>query len=65
MQCSLRPDVAKHLLAQDLLLLKTLPEAQRTQELTPWLGLDLATTWHHLISFQILPPEGRRPGPDG
>ena len=27
---------------------KTLPEAQRTQKLTPWLGLNLATTWHHL-----------------
>ena len=28
--------------------LKTLPEAQRTQKLTPWLGLNLATTWHYL-----------------
>ena len=27
---------------------KTLPEAQRTQKLTPRLGLNLATTWHHL-----------------
>ena len=27
---------------------QTLPEAQRTQKLTPWLGLNLATTWHHL-----------------
>ena len=27
---------------------KTLPVAQRTQKLTPWLGLNLATTWHHL-----------------
>ena len=26
---------------------KTLPEAQRTQKLTLWLGLNLATTWHH------------------
>ena len=29
-------------------LRKTLPEAQRTQKLTPWLGLNLATTRHHL-----------------
>ena len=28
---------------------ETLTEAQRTQKLTPWLGLDLATTWHHLL----------------
>ena len=27
---------------------KTLPEAQRTQKLTPWLGINLATTRHHL-----------------
>ena len=27
---------------------KTLPEAQRTQKLTPRLGLNLATTWRHL-----------------
>ena len=27
---------------------QTLTEAQRTQKLTPWLGLNLATTWHHL-----------------
>ena len=27
---------------------KTLPEAQRTQKLTLWHGLDLATTWHKL-----------------
>ena len=27
---------------------KTLPEAQRTQKLTPWLGLNLSTTWHQL-----------------
>ena len=26
---------------------QTLPEAQRTQKLTPWLGLNLETTWHH------------------
>ena len=29
-------------------LFKTLPEAQRTQKLTPRLELDLATTWRHL-----------------
>ena len=28
--------------------IKTLPEAQRTQKLTPRLGLNLATTWRHL-----------------
>ena len=27
---------------------KTLPEAQRTQKLTPRLGLNLVTTWRHL-----------------
>ena len=27
---------------------ETLPEAQRTQKLTPRLGLNLATTWRHL-----------------
>ena len=27
---------------------KTLPEAQRTQKLTPRLGLNLTTTWRHL-----------------
>ena len=27
---------------------ETLPESQRTQKLTPRLGLNLATTWHHL-----------------
>ena len=27
---------------------QTLPEAQRTQKLTPRLGLNLATTWRHL-----------------
>ena len=27
---------------------KTLPEAQRTQILTPWLGLNIAPTWCHL-----------------
>ena len=27
---------------------KTLPEAQRTQKLTPWPGLNLTITWHHL-----------------
>ena len=29
-------------------LKETLPEAQRTQKLTPRLGLNLATTWRHL-----------------
>ena len=29
-------------------VLQTMPEAQRTQKLTPWLGLNLSTTWHHL-----------------
>ena len=29
-------------------IFKTLPEAQRTQQLTPWLRLNLATTWRHL-----------------
>ena len=37
---------------------KTLPEAQRTQKLTPWLGLNLATTWHLLHLLQICPPYG-------
>ena len=27
---------------------KTLPEAQRTKKLTPWLRLNSPTTWHHL-----------------
>ena len=35
---------------------KTLPEAQRTQKLTPWLGLNLATPWHLLHLLQICPP---------
>ena len=38
--------------------LKTLPEAQRTQKLTPWLGLDLATSWRHLHLLQIWQPDG-------
>ena len=38
--------------------LQTLPEAQRTQKLTPWLGLNLATTWHLLHLLQIWPPYG-------
>ena len=37
---------------------KTLPEAQRTQKLTPILGLNLATTWRHLHQLQIWPPDG-------
>ena len=37
---------------------KTLPEAQRTQILTPWLGLNLATTWHLLHYLQFWPPDG-------
>ena len=37
---------------------KTLPEAQRTQKLTPWLGLNLATIWHLLHLLQIWPPDG-------
>ena len=37
---------------------KTLPEAQRTQKLTPWLGLNLATTWHLLHLLKIWPPDG-------
>ena len=37
---------------------ETLPEAQRTQKLTTWLGLNLATTWHHLHMLQIWPPDG-------
>ena len=37
---------------------ETLPEAQRTQKLTPWLGLNLATTWHLLHLLQICPPYG-------
>ena len=36
--------------------IETLPEAQRTQKLTPWLGLNLATTWHHLHYLHIWPP---------
>ena len=36
---------------------KTLPEAQRTQKLTPRLGLNLATTWRHLHQLQIWPPD--------
>ena len=28
--------------------IKTLPVAKRTQKSTPWLGLNSATTWHHL-----------------
>ena len=39
-------------------LYKTLPEAQRTQKLTPRLGLNLATTWRHLHQLQIWPPDG-------
>ena len=37
---------------------ETLPEAQRTHKLTPWLGLNLATTWHLLHLLQIWPPDG-------
>ena len=40
---------------EDKCVLETLPEAQRTQKLTPRLGLNLATTWRHL---QIWPPDG-------
>ena len=36
---------------------ETLPEAQRTQKLTPWLGINLATTWHLLHLLQIWPPD--------
>ena len=43
---------------ESLARIKTLPEAQRTQKLTPWLGLNLATTWHLLHLLQIWPPDG-------
>ena len=33
---------------------QTLPEAQRTQKLTPWLGLNLATTWHQLAPLVLV-----------
>ena len=35
---------------------KTLPEAQWTQKLTPW--LNLTTSWRHLHYLQIWPPDG-------
>ena len=40
--------VATFFLVRCHLTKKTLPEAQRTQKLTPRLGLNLATTWRHL-----------------
>ena len=40
--------VRRHLFKIKKFICKTLPEAQRTQKLTPRLGLNLATTWRHL-----------------
>ena len=39
-------------------ILQTLPEAQQTQKLTLWLGLNLLTLWHHFHQLQIWPPDG-------